>query len=154
VSNVAVVVREELDLDRLIDALMDNRKYVPGIEAVNKSDMVDEERRKEFEDEFDLLISAETGENLGELREMTFERMGLIRVYMKEKGEEPDKEEPLILREGDTVETALEKLPGELKRRFKSARVTGDSSKFPEQEVGKEHELADEDILELNLKHL
>jgi len=153
-SNANIVLREKMDLDRFIDGLMDNRKYVPGIEAVNKSDMVDEERRKEFEDEFDLLISAETGENLGELREMTFERMGLIRVYMKEKGEEPDKEEPLILREGDTVETALEKLPGELKRRFKSARVTGNSSKFPEQEVGKEHELADEDILELNLKHL
>lgn len=153
-SNANIVLREEMDLDRFIDGLMDNRKYVPAIVAVNKSDMIDESRREDLEKQFDLLISAETEENLEELREMIFERMGLIRIYMKEKGEDPQKDEPLILRKGDDVETALEKLPGELKRRFKAARVTGDSSKFPEQEVGKDHELADEDILELNLKHL
>ena len=150
-TNAEVIIREDLDLDRFIDALMDNRKYLPGIKVINKSDMIDD--RSEFDD-YNLLVSAETGENLEELRDLIFEKMGLVRVYMKEKNEEPDKEEPLILREGDTIEDALEFLPGDMKDRFKHARVTGPSSKFPEQKVGLEHELEDEDILQLALRHI
>jgi len=171
--NANVIIRERLDLDRFIDGLMDNRKYVPMISAVNKIDEVDGETRKEMEDadcfceesacssnpeecckEHDLVVSAETRENLEELKDLIFESLGLIRIYMKKKGEEPDKEEPLILREGDTVGDALDELPGDMKDRFKTAKVTGESSKFPEQKVGEEHALADEDILELNLRHV
>ena len=150
-TNAEVIIREELDLDRFIDALMDNRKYLPGIKVVNKADMIENE--SEFED-YNLLVSAETGRNLDELRDMIFEKMGLIRVYMKEKGKDPDKDEPLILREGHTVEDALYELPGDMRDRFKHARVTGPSSKFPEQKVGIEHELQDEDILQLTMRHI
>jgi ribosome-interacting GTPase 1 len=73
---------------------------------------------------------------------------------MKEKGEEPDRDEPLILEEGTTIEEALGELPGDMRERFKKAKVTGPSSKFPNQKVGLEHELMDEDILELNLRHI
>lgn len=152
--NANVTIRENADLDRFIDGLLDNRKYVPGIKVVNKADLIDSGKREEWEKEYDLLISAETEENLDGLKDLMFERLGLIRVYMKEKGEEADKDEPLILREGSTVEDALEDLPGDMKERFKKAKVTGPSSKFPEQKVGMEHELDDEDILELNLRHL
>ena len=153
-TNAEVIIREELDLDRFIDGLMDNRKYVPGITVVNKEDLISEEKRQEYSEKYDLLISAETGKNMEELKDLMFEGIGLIRVYMKEKGEEPDREEPLILREGDTVEDALDHLPGDMDDRFKHARVTGQSSKFPDQKVGREHELMDEDILELNLRHV
>lgn len=153
-TNAKVVIREQLDVDRFIDGLMDNRKYVPMVAAVNKIDSVDESQRKEYNQEYDMVISAETGENLDELKDTLFEELGLIRIYMKKKGEEPDKDEPLILREGDTVGDALDELPGDMKDRFKAARVTGDSAKFPEQEVGEGHELMDEDILELNLRHV
>lgn len=153
-TNAKVVVREQLDIDRFIDGLMNNRKYVPMVTAVNKIDTVSQEEREQLESEYDLAISAETGENIDELRQMLFEELGLIRVYMKKKGEEPDKEEPLILREGSKVEDALDELPGDMRDRFKAARVTGESSKFPEQEVGESHELMDEDVLELNLRHI
>lgn len=153
-TNAEVVIREEMDLDRFIDGLMRNRKYVPAITVVNKADMLSEEKREEYEQDYELLISAENGLNLEELKEEIFEGLELIRVYMKEKGEEPDEEEPLILKKGDTVEDALEILPGGMKDRFKKAKVTGESSKFPEQKVGMEHELMDEDILELNLRHI
>lgn len=153
-TNAEVIIREQMDLDRFIDGLMDNRKYLPSVEAVNKEDLIDSETREEYEEKFDVLISAEIGKNLDKLKELIFERMGLIRIYMKEKGEDPDKDEPLILREGDKVEAALEKLPGDMKDRFKHARVTGPSSKFPEQKVGMEHHLQDEDILQLKLRHV
>ncbi len=153
-TNANVTIREKLDLDRFIDGLMNNRKYIPGIRVVNKADLLDSDERKEMEDEYDLLISAENGDNLDELKDLIFERLGLIRVYMKEKGEEADKDDPLILTEGSTVQDALDELPGDMKERFKKAKVSGPSSKFPNQKVGKEHELMDEDVLELNLRHI
>jgi small GTP-binding protein len=153
-TNAEAIIREEMDLDRFIDGLMRNRKYVPAITVINKADKLDEEKRKDYEEEYDLLISAENEENLEELKDQIFEGIGLIRVYMKEKGEEPDKEDPLIMKQGETVEDALAALPGDMKDRFKKAKVTGESSKFPEQKVGMEHELMDEDVLELNLRHL
>lgn len=153
-TNAEVIIREELDLDRFIDGLMRNRKYVPGVTAVNKMDLINSGKKEEYREKYDLLISAEKGKNLGELKDLMFDSIGLIRVYMKEKGEEPDKEDPLILREGDTVGDALDHLPGDMKERFKKAKVTGESSKFPNQKVGVEHELMDEDILELNLRHV
>lgn len=152
--NANVTIRENMDLDRFIDGLMDNRKYIPALKVINKSDLIGSDNRKEYEEEYDLLISAEEEKNLDELKDLIFEGLSLNRIYMKEKGEEADKDEPLILREGETVEDALEKLPGDMKERFKKAKVTGPSSKFPDQKVGIEHELADEDTLELNLRHI
>jgi ribosome-interacting GTPase 1 len=143
-----------MDLDRFIDGLMRNRKYVPAITTVNKSDMLSGEERVEYEEKYDLLMSAEDGEGLDELKDKIFEGLSLIRIYMKEKGEDPDKEDPLIMTEGATVGDALDELPGDMRDRFKDAKVTGESSKFPEQKVGTEHELADEDILQLNLRHV
>jgi len=152
--NANVTIREKVDLDSFIDGLMDNRRYIPAVDVVNKEDLIEPDKKEEYKEKYDLLISAENGTNLHELKDLMFEGLGLIRVYMKEKGEEPDKDEPLILREGSTVEDALDNLPGDMRERFKKAAVTGPSSKFPNQKVGLEHELADEDILELNLRHI
>lgn len=153
-TNAGLTIREKVDLDRFIDGLMKNRKYLPAITVVNKADMLDDNTEEEYENRYDLLVSAKKGKGLQELEDLMFEKLGLIRVYMKEKGEDPDKDDPLILREGDTVESALSELPGDMKERFKKAKVTGPSSKFPEQKVGVEHVLKDEDVLELNLRHL
>jgi len=71
----------------------------------------------------------------------------LIRVYMDKPGRGVDYEEPLVLFAGATVGDACEKLGGELDARFKFARVSGPSAKHDEQQVGKGHELADEDVL-------
>lgn len=153
-TNAEVIIREQMDLDRFIDGLMDNRKYVPAITTVNKADMLSDEERKQYEEEFDLLMSAETGEGMEELKDQIFEGLSMIRVYMKEKGKDADKDDPLIMNQGDTVEDALEELPGDMKDRFKDAKVTGESAKFPQQKVGMEHGLMDEDILQLNLRHI
>jgi ribosome-interacting GTPase 1 len=77
-----------------------------------------------------------------------WDALGLIRVYMDKPGRGVDYEEPLVLREGENaVEDALTKLGGTLDKRFRFARVTGASAQHDEQQVGRDHELADEDIL-------
>ncbi|MDY6776638.1 MAG: GTP-binding protein [Candidatus Nanohaloarchaea archaeon] len=149
--NASIVLREDVTLERLVDALSNNREYMPSLKALNKADQLDRERRKKLEERFPgaLFVSAETGENLEELKDRLWDGLELMRVYMKKPGEDPDRGEPLIVERGSTVGDVLERLAGDFSR-FKHARIWGDSADFPEQRVGEEHVLRDEDVVELN----
>lgn len=156
--NADVTIRERIDVDQLIDGLMDNRIYLPSIVAVNKADLIDRDyletvneqlREHGLDPEDAIFISAEEQKGLESLKESIQTTIGLIRIYMDKPGRGIDYEEPLILREGDTVEDACEKLGGDFSERFRFARVSGPSAKHDEQQVGLDHELADEDVLRL-----
>jgi hypothetical protein len=75
-----------------------------------------------------------------------------MRIYMDKPGRGVDYEEPLILPEGSTIEDAMGKLGGDFEQRFRFARVSGPSAKHDEQQVGEDHELADEDVLKMILR--
>lgn len=153
IINADVVIRENLDQDRLIDAVIGNREYVPGLILVNKIDLVDEGHlkdlgeylKKETDEDF-LFISAKNKE-LDSLEEKIFEKLNFIRVYLKPQGGKVDKEEPLILKKGDRIKDLCKNIHRGLTKDFRYARIWGESAKYPGQEVGKEHELKDEDIV-------
>ncbi len=156
--NADVTLREEITVDQLIDGLMDNRIYLPSIVTVNKADLIDhgyldtvheELRGQGLDPEEAIFISAEEQKGLDSLKQSIHETIGLIRVYMDKPGRGVDYEEPLVLREGDTVEDACEKIGSDFRERFRFARVSGPSAKHDEQQVGLDHELADEDVLRL-----
>jgi small GTP-binding protein len=156
--NAEVTVGEHVDIDRLVDGVMDNREYLPSIVAVNKTDLIDPDykptvdeqlREQDIDPEEAVFISAEAERGLDALKERIWEELGLIRVYMDKPGRGVDYEEPLILREGQAVGDACEKLGGPFEKRFRFARVSGPSAKHDEQQVGRDHELADEDVLRI-----
>ncbi|MFC7133367.1 MULTISPECIES: OBG GTPase family GTP-binding protein [Salinibaculum] len=156
--NADVTIGEQLDIDRLIDGVMANRVYIPSLVSVNKVDLIERDylptvegdlREHNLDPEEAIFISAEEEKGLDSLREAIWAELGLIRIYMDKPGRGVDYEEPLMLREGDTVEDACEKLGGEFTERFRFARVTGPSAKHDEQQVGMGHELADEDVLRI-----
>ncbi|MFC7177400.1 OBG GTPase family GTP-binding protein [Halosegnis marinus] len=157
--NADITLRENLTIDRLVDALMDNRVYLPSAVAVNKADLIEpdyldtvhEDLRSHGIDPDDaVFISAEEERGLDGLKEEIFEKLGLIRIYMNKPGRGVDREEPLILTESEnTVDDALHRLGGSFEERFRFARVTGESAKHDEQQVGRDHELADEDVLRI-----
>jgi ribosome-interacting GTPase 1 len=156
--NADVTINEQLDMDRLIDGIMDNREYIPSIVAVNKADLLDPgyvETVKENLRDHDLdpdevtFISAEKQKGLDSLKERIWTELGLMRIYMDKPGRGVDYEEPLVLEQGSTIEDATEKLGGEFQDRFRFARVTGPSAKHDGQQVGLDHELADEDVLRM-----
>jgi small GTP-binding protein len=156
--NADVTVRGDLTIDELVDGVMDNRVYLPSLVTVNKADLIDEDyletvhadlRAHDVDPEDAVFISAKEEKGLDALAEEIWESLGLIRIYMDKPGRGPDYEEPLILRAGETVGDACRKLGGELEDRFKFARVSGPSAKHDEQQVGKDHELADEDVLRI-----
>jgi small GTP-binding protein len=158
--NADATVREELTIDRLVDVLMDNRVYLPSLVAVNKADLIDRDYLQTVEGELEergiapeeaIFISAVEGKGLESLKESIWEELGLIRIYMDKPGRGVDYEEPLILDRGATIEDACEKLGGDFVERFRFARVTGESAKHEGQQVGMDHQLADEDVLRLTI---
>jgi uncharacterized protein len=149
--NGQIVFREDATPEQLIDALAGNRVYLPAILAVNKSDLIGPaerralaERLRPFEASF---VSARDRIGLEELKEAIGHALAFIRIYVKPPGRPPDREEPVILRKGARVADLLARLPGELDRSFKAAMIWGPSARFPGQTVGREHALADEDVV-------
>ena len=150
--NADIVIRENITVDRFIDAIKGNRVYVNAITVLNKVDLVGEEKAAELAKQInaDITISAEKKENLEKLRKTIWANLGLIRIYMKEPGKEADMKEPLIVDKGSSIEEACKSIHQDFAAKFKFARVWGKSAKFDGQKLMKGHVMAEGDILELH----
>jgi len=98
-----------------------------------------------------LLFSAKTNENLPELKQKLWESFDKIRIYTKQPGKQADVK-PVILEKKSTVWDLAEKIFHGFSSKIKETRITGPSSKFPNQKVGLDHTLKDKDIVEFKLK--
>jgi len=152
--NAEVLIKENITEEDFIDFLAGNRAYVPAVLAINKIDLADDltSLKKQYADWEPVFISAETGYGIEELKERMFDKMGLIRVYLKPKSGKIDYEEPLILRRGDTIEDVCRHIHKDFVRKFRYAMVWGRSVKFPGQRVGLEHVVEDEDVVRLIIR--
>jgi len=154
--NADVLLKEDITPERLVDFLAGNRAYVPAILVINKIDLVDEELANSLRERFyewnPVMISAEKGYGLDELKERIFRAAGLIRIYLKPQSGKVDFDAPLILKDGATVEDVCNALHRDFVRKFRYAMVWGRSVKFPGQHVGLEHKLQDEDIVRLVIR--
>jgi small GTP-binding protein len=150
ILNAEVVIRENIDMDQLTDCILDNRAYIPSLVVVNKVDKLQEGEldwlRKRCGD--CLLISADRGSGIERLRQAIWSKLGLMRIYMKRIGKEPDMKEPVIVRKGSTIRDVAESVHKKWGR-ARYARVWG-SSKFPGQRLGTDYALRDRDIIEIH----
>jgi small GTP-binding protein len=113
------------------------------IVVVNKTDLLKDSARS-FKGA--IWISAKTEKGLKELKELIWQNLKLIRVYLKPRNKEADRKEPLILKKGATVTEVAGKLfPQTIN--FKQILLWGTSARFPSQEVSLHHQLQDEDVL-------
>lgn len=96
-----------------------------------------------------LAVSANTGHGLGALGQWLLGHLGIVRVYTKAPGRPPDRIRPFTLRRGQTVEDVARLVHKDLARSLKHARVWGKSG-FGGQQVGRDHPVADGDVLELH----
>ncbi|MFP4656904.1 MAG: OBG GTPase family GTP-binding protein [Candidatus Woesearchaeota archaeon] len=154
VSNADVVIRSDLDADSFIDCIEGNKKYVPSLLVVNKVDLVDAQERKRLKRLLkpDMMISAENMDHIENLKDIIFEKMDFIRIYMKEPGKEADMDEPLIAFKESTVGDVCEKLHKDFVKNFKFCRIWGPSSKFDGQKLMQNHVLKDGDVVELHMR--
>lgn len=153
VINADIIIREDITEDQLIDVFVGNRVYVSAIVIINKTDLISGyeliQQISKIKEKNWKVIGVSALENVGleELRELIFNELKFIRVFMKPVGKQTDFEEPLILKQGSSVETVCKKLHREFKNKFRYATVTGPSAKHTVQKVGLDHKLKDKDIL-------
>lgn len=154
ISNADVVLRTDVDIDQFIDAVEGNKKYLPSLLVINKIDLVDDETREKLIKELkpDLCISASEKEHIDELRDAIFDKLGLIRLYLKEPSKPADMKVPLITFKNCSIEDVCRKLHKDFVEKFKFARVWGKSAKFDGQKLMKAHRMKDKDILELHIR--
>jgi ribosome-interacting GTPase 1 len=96
-----------------------------------------------------LTVSAHTGNGLDQVGPWLFSHLDIARVYTKAPGRPVDRGRPFILRRGRTVEDVARLVHKDLAHSLRYARVWGRSG-FDGQQVGRDHRLADGDVVELH----
>ncbi|MCK4693814.1 MAG: 50S ribosome-binding GTPase [Anaerolineales bacterium] len=157
-DTIALLQEHRIVPDQMKDRFTGQNRltFVPILVLVNKND--DEETDEDFEifrelleDELPLLpVSATTGRNFIQLKQAVFEKLGIIRVYSKSPGKEPDLSAPFILKKGDTVNDFAGKVHQDFLEKLKTVRVWG-SSAFDGQMVSRDYVLHDGDVVELRI---
>ena len=97
-----------------------------------------------------LPISAKEGMNVEELKGEVYRILGIIRVYTKVPGGDPDLSEPVVLKRGSTVEDVALSIHKDFLKKLRYARIWG-SGKFDGQMVKRDHLLSEGDIIELHI---
>lgn len=146
---------EELNqiIHELIETGIVPLKDKPAIIAVNKIDLLEDiQKLEEIQNAFNtykiIPISALQQKNLFQLKDAIWEMSGFIRVYSK-----GDMKKPIALWKGATIKDFAAKIHHEFVEKFKEAKITGPSAKFPEQKVGLNHVLQDTDRVEIILNN-
>ncbi|MDA0524882.1 OBG GTPase family GTP-binding protein [Methanococcoides alaskense] len=151
IHNAHVLIRDNINVDELIDVIMGNRVYVPSVIVVNKVDLANEEILNKMEELFPdaTFISANEEKNLEAVKDLIYDSLDFIRVYLKPQGGLADMDEPLIVTDGVTVGDICERLHRDFRDKFRYSQVWGTSAKHPGQRAGLDHYLDDGDLLTL-----
>jgi len=120
---------------------------VPAALAATKADEAAPEQIASLGPAFPQLevvaVSVLDEESLDALRDVLWRLTGLVRVYLR------GDEDPVALHPPVTVEDVAHSIHHELGERCEGARVWGPTARFPGQRVGRNHELADGDAVEI-----
>lgn len=153
-------------------ALLDEHRIVPRLEGIKVEDtgrvevptlvLANKCDSQEQEEDFSVFcelfsghcpalpVSALSRRNLDTLGRWIYEHLGIIRVYPRPPGRQPDLERPFVLKTGSTVEDLAAKVHRDFFEKLKTARVWG-SSAFPGQSVERNYLLCEGDIVELRI---
>ncbi|MEL4306244.1 GTP-binding protein [Methanococcoides sp. LMO-2] len=151
IHNAHVLLRDNINMDQLIDGVMANRVYIPAVIVINKVDMADEEILEFCKAKFPdaTFISANEEKNLEAVKELIYETLDFIRVYLKPQGGPADMDEPMIVTNGVTVGDICDRLHRDFRDKFRYSQIWGPSAKHPGQRAGLDHRLQDGDVLTL-----
>jgi ribosome-interacting GTPase 1 len=104
-----------------------------------------------FKESFPLLpISAKEGMNFDELKKEVYQLLGIIRVYTKAPGGDPDLTEPVVLKKGSTVEDVALSIHKDFLKKLRYAKIWG-SGKFDGQMVKRDYKVNEGDIIEMHI---
>jgi uncharacterized protein len=113
---------------------------LPSILAVTKADEAPQPAHPELEV---VPVSVLDDASLDAFCDAVWRLTGLVRIFLRDGGE------PVALHPPVTVEDVADSIHHSLGERCTGARVWGESARFPGQRVGRTHELADGDAVEI-----
>lgn len=155
IMNADVLIRSPIDVDDFIDCVEGNKKYLPAITCISKADLATVSQVEDVKKALNanLAVSAEMNVNIDTLKELIFEKLDFMRIYLKEPRKEADMNEPMIIKKSSTIKDVCEKTHKDFIKKFRFARVWGKSAKHQGQVFHKpNHTLVDEDVLEIHLR--
>lgn len=153
--NCQVLLHCDATVDDLIDVVEGNRVYMPCIYVINKVDMVSIPAAEYYAKQPDtVVISAECDLNVDYLKRVIWKRLQLVRIYTRKRNCPADLSQKgaVFLKQGDTVEKLCANIHNDMVVNFSYAMVWGRSAQHCPQRVGKDHQLADEDVVQIVLK--
>ncbi|MGC8645678.1 MAG: OBG GTPase family GTP-binding protein [Thermoplasmata archaeon] len=154
IINADVIIRESVTLESFIDGILGNRSYIPGFFVMNKADVpeFEESYRKLMSKGFEAIpVSVTTSLNIDLLKERISKAVRMIRIYLKPVSGQGD-DEPLVVREGSSIEDVCLSLHSDFVEKFKFATVVGPSVRYPNQRVGLEHIVEEGDRISIYIK--
>ncbi|EAN76885.1 developmentally regulated GTP-binding protein, putative [Trypanosoma brucei brucei TREU927] len=153
IHNADVIIREDITIDQFIDVIEGNRKYMPCLYIYNKIDTITmEEMDRLSRLPHSVVLSLHWDLNVDEVIDEIWEHLNIIRIYTKKHGSHPDFTKPFVVKRDATVGHICRRIHKDIVSRFKYALVWGTSSKHQPQRVGIQHQLADEDVLQIVVK--
>lgn len=132
VKNGEIFLKQKVSMDELIDSFSTSRVYIPATIIMNKADTLTN-KDKRLPDT--LYISADKGTGIETFKEKIWEKLKLIRVYLVHPDEDPSLNNPIIMREGNTLSDVAQKIGSEFASEKKMAKIWGSGAHFPSQEV-------------------
>jgi len=130
--------------------------YLKAVLLANKCDFKNAMKtygglEAQYKETFPVLpISAKEGMNIEELKREVYQILGIIRVYTKAPGGDPDLSEPVVLKRGSTVEDVELSIHKDFLKKLRYARIWG-SGKFDGQMVKRDYPLSEGDVVELHI---
>ncbi len=150
--NANVFIFGNCTLDDILDAISEDKIRIPSIVALNKIDL--NANFKKVKESLEVRtkmkvipISVKTSYGIESLKDTMFSSLGLVRVFLKEKGQRADFEKPLVVKNGSTVLDVAKRVHADLAKEVRFAYVTGSSVRFLNQRVGLDHVVQDEDVV-------
>jgi small GTP-binding protein len=138
IKNAEIKINQKITIEDLIDSLSRNRVYVPAIFAINKSDLLLEEKQGDGTLENPVLISAQEKRGLDVLLETIWRKLDLINVYLVKPDEEPSFNNPIVVKNNLTLCDIAREIGEDFANSKTSAMIWGNGAKFPGQQVSLE----------------
>ncbi|CAF1162359.1 unnamed protein product [Didymodactylos carnosus] len=124
IFNAQVLFREDCTSDDFIDVVVGRRVYMPCLYVYNKIDQVSiEEVDRLARLPNSVVISCNMKLNIDYMLETIWTLLNLIRIYTKKRGEKPDFDGGLIMRNGVTVDYVCRAVHRTIIEQFKYALV-------------------------------
>ncbi len=130
IKNGSITLKQKMTTDELVDSFSQRIVYKSAIFVVNKADLDLGQRYEDL-----IYISAEKNSGIDELKEIIWQKLELVTVYLLEKSEKPNKQNSIIMKKGDSLNDVCQKIGSEFAQNTNLAKIWGEGAKFDGQEI-------------------